>query len=136
MTTHNRATVQTLIEGNRYRVEILPELEAYVQQQVANNENHLEANLAVLKLYQFYTDKTNLAIIKAILLKALTALPEPDFLYASSLLRESVVSNSSLSLYFSFFFLPKSIYLYFILLNRNPTSKIVNFSFDFWIFFF
>eukprot|EP01102_Stenamoeba_stenopodia_P008620 TRINITY_DN2503_c0_g1_i1.p1 TRINITY_DN2503_c0_g1~~TRINITY_DN2503_c0_g1_i1.p1 ORF type:complete len:216 (+),score=60.10 TRINITY_DN2503_c0_g1_i1:69-716(+) len=97
MTTHDRASIQTLIEGNRYRVEILPELEAYVQHQVANNENHLEANLALLKLYQFYPDKTNLAIIKAILLKALTNSPNPDFLYCSPLLRESVHADEQIT---------------------------------------
>ena len=39
-------------ECRRYELEILPDLEAYVEHQAATNAYDLEANLACLKLYQ------------------------------------------------------------------------------------
>jgi hypothetical protein len=48
----SKAHIDTLIKESRYDLEILPELEAYVEHQAATNAYDLEANLACLKLYQ------------------------------------------------------------------------------------
>lgn len=50
----NHEAIQVLIDSNRYNVEILPQLESYVQHQVDKQTYHLEANLTVLKFYQFH----------------------------------------------------------------------------------
>ena len=47
-----KAHIDALIKESRYDLEILPELEAYVEHQAATNAYDLEANLACLKLYQ------------------------------------------------------------------------------------
>jgi len=75
----NLQYINSLIETNRYNPEILPQLETFVQAQIDAKAYHLEANLAVLKLYQFHPERTQKNIIAKILLKALMNLPNPDF---------------------------------------------------------
>ncbi|GAB1609701.1 eukaryotic translation initiation factor 3 subunit K-like [Argonauta hians] len=75
-----RATVASLLKGiDRYNPENLPTLEQYVKMQVEENTYDLEANLAVLKLYQFNPGNYNESVTIYILLKALTNLPHTDF---------------------------------------------------------
>lgn len=59
--------------------------------QSKENTYDLEANLAVLKLYQFNPEKFNADITCQILLKALTNFPHTDFTLCKCLLLESVV---------------------------------------------
>lgn len=66
-------------------------LEAYVEIQARENAYDLEANLAVLKLYQFNPHKFNLKITIQILLKALTNFPHSDFILCKCLLNEKQV---------------------------------------------
>ena len=70
----------------RYNPENMSTLEHYVELQALENTYDLEANLALLKLYQFNpgTYKTNIACL--ILLKALTNLPHTDFVLCKCLL--------------------------------------------------
>ncbi|KAI8035916.1 hypothetical protein M5D96_011347 [Drosophila gunungcola] len=70
----------------RYNPDHLKTLEAYVQDQAKNNTYDLEANLAVLKLYQFNPHMLNFDITYTILLKSLTSLPHTDFVMAKCLL--------------------------------------------------
>jgi len=76
------------IEGNRYNLEILPQLEAYVQYQVEHQTYNLDANLTVMKFYQFHPEKMQKMIISKILIKALMNLPSSDFLLVSYVLPE------------------------------------------------
>jgi translation initiation factor 3 subunit K len=92
----NPEAISGLIETNRYNVEILPQLENFVQQQVEKQSYLLEANLAVLKFYQFHPEKANKAVIGNILLKALAALPSTDFLLCMYLVPERFVSVSQI----------------------------------------
>lgn len=80
--------VLTLLQNNRYDPSILPRLEEFVNYQVEHEFNDAEANLAVLKLYQFYPDKYNASIVTKILVKALMNLPSTDFLCALYLIPE------------------------------------------------
>lgn len=64
--------------------------------QSRENTYDLEANLAVLKLYQFNPEKFNADITCQILLKALTNFPHTDFTLCKCLLLESVVSVQEL----------------------------------------
>lgn len=75
-----KSEVADLLKGiDRYNPENLPKLERYVQIQCDENVYNLEANLAVLKLYQFNPVMFQLPIASRILLKALTNLPHTDF---------------------------------------------------------
>lgn len=70
----------------RYNPDHLNILEAYVTAQAKTNTYDLEANLAVLKLYQFNPMKLNYNITHLILLKALTNFPHTDFTLCKCLL--------------------------------------------------
>ncbi|XP_063235783.1 eukaryotic translation initiation factor 3 subunit K [Bacillus rossius redtenbacheri] len=84
-----RQTVATMLKGiERYNPENLPTLERYVEIQSRENAYDLEANLAVLKLYQFDPQAYNLEITCQILLKALTNFPHTDFVLCKCLLNE------------------------------------------------
>eukprot|EP00170_Pyropia_yezoensis_P002562 contig_10752_g2566 len=78
--------VTTLLQSRRYDPEILPTLEAYVEHQVATGTNDAMANLATLKLYQFYPATYRTAVVSKILIKAIMALPSTDFLCATYLI--------------------------------------------------
>ncbi|KAJ8896741.1 hypothetical protein PR048_002086 [Dryococelus australis] len=84
-----RQTVASMLKGiERYNPENLPTLERYVEIQSRENAYDLEANLAVLKLYQFDPQTYNLEITCQILLKALTNFPHTDFVLCKCLLIE------------------------------------------------
>ncbi|XP_037063222.1 eukaryotic translation initiation factor 3 subunit K-like [Peromyscus leucopus] len=75
-----RANVGKLLKGiDRYNPENLATLERYVEIQTKENAYDLEANLAVLKLYQFNPAFFQTTVTAQILLKALTNLPHTDF---------------------------------------------------------
>lgn len=61
-------------------------IEEYVEEQAKDNSYDLEANLAVLKLYQFNPHLLNLNVTYTILLKALTNFPHTDFVLCKCLL--------------------------------------------------
>ncbi|KAF7286540.1 eukaryotic translation initiation factor 3 subunit k [Rhynchophorus ferrugineus] len=82
-----KQTVAAKLNGiERYNPENLPTLERYVELQSVENTYDLEANLAVLKLYQFNPATFNMHITCQILLKALTNLPHTDFILCKCLL--------------------------------------------------
>lgn len=58
--------------------------------QITKNAYDFEANLAILKLYQFYPEKCNMDFVAKILAKALMNLPETDFLLSTYLISEQV----------------------------------------------
>ncbi|XP_033120439.1 eukaryotic translation initiation factor 3 subunit K-like [Anneissia japonica] len=85
-----RATVSSLLKGiDRYNPENLAKLERYVEIQTRENSYDLEANLAVLKLYQLNPMHFQLHVSQQILLKALTNLPHTDFILCKCLIDES-----------------------------------------------
>lgn len=59
--------------------EILPELEARLQEQLAKGTYDLNCNLAILTLYLLVPEETKVHVIEGILLKAMMAFPAPDF---------------------------------------------------------
>ncbi|KAI5744218.1 hypothetical protein M8J76_000235 [Diaphorina citri] len=80
---------QLLVGIERYNPEHLSTLEKYVEVQCAENVYDLEANLAVLKLYQFHQNY-NMKITSQILLKALTNFPHTDFILCKCLLSKDL----------------------------------------------
>jgi len=77
---------QYLSTVERYNASNLPSLERYVELQVSENVYDLEANLAILKLYQFFPQLYKAEIACWILLKAIANLPHTDFVLCKCLL--------------------------------------------------
>ncbi|CAD7080081.1 unnamed protein product [Hermetia illucens] len=83
----NSLTISEMLNSiERYNLDHLKEIEDYVEEQARENTYDLEANLAVLKLYQFNPHMMDLEITYLILLKSLTNLPHTDFVLAKCLL--------------------------------------------------
>jgi translation initiation factor 3 subunit K len=77
---------QWLSTVERYNANNLPAFERYVELQVSENLYDLEANLAILKLYQFFPQLYKAEIACWILLKAIANLPHTDFVLCKCLL--------------------------------------------------
>lgn len=91
-------TVASMLKGiERYNPKNMSTLEQYVELQALENTYDLEANLALLKLYQFNpgTYKTKIACL--ILLKALTNLPHTDFVLCKCLLQQEQMEEDSIA---------------------------------------
>ncbi|NXA57437.1 EIF3K factor, partial [Nothocercus julius] len=76
----------------RYNPENLATLERYVETQAKEGAYDLEANLAVLKLYQFNPAFFQTTVTAQILLKALTNLPHTDFTLCKCMIDQAHVS--------------------------------------------
>jgi len=63
----------------RYDLEILPQLEEHLEEQLEKATYNLEANLAILKLYLLNPNEAKVKVYEGILLKALMAFPATDF---------------------------------------------------------
>lgn len=92
-----RATVASMLRGiDRYNPENLQTLHKYVEIQARENAYDLEANLAVLKLYQFNPQKFQKSVVEQILLKALTNLPHTDFVLCKCLIEQIYFEQSDI----------------------------------------
>ncbi|XP_041005768.1 eukaryotic translation initiation factor 3 subunit K-like [Juglans microcarpa x Juglans regia] len=83
-------TVEQLVAVNPYNPDILPDLENYVNDQVSSKTYSLAANLCLLRLYQFEPERMSTQIVSRILVKALMAMPAPDFSLCLFLIPERV----------------------------------------------
>ncbi|KAJ0745758.1 putative eukaryotic translation initiation factor 3 subunit K [Helianthus annuus] len=83
-------TVEQLVAVNPYNPDILPDLENYVNEQVSLQTYSLDANLCLLRLYQFEPERMSTQIVAHILIKALMAMPAPDFSLCLFLIPERV----------------------------------------------
>ncbi|KAL5182762.1 Eukaryotic translation initiation factor 3 subunit K [Glycine soja] len=68
-TTKVAYTVEQLVAFNPYNPDILPDLENYVNDQVSSQTYSLDANLCLLRLYQFEPEKMSSQIVARILVK-------------------------------------------------------------------
>ncbi|NWS87107.1 EIF3K factor, partial [Toxostoma redivivum] len=94
-----RANVGKLLRGiDRYNPENLATLERYVETQAKENAYDLEANLAVLKLYQFNPAFFQTGVTAQILLKALTNLPHTDFTLCKCMIDQAHIKSGVSSL--------------------------------------
>ncbi|GAB1291832.1 Eukaryotic translation initiation factor 3 subunit K [Apodemus speciosus] len=78
----------------RYNPENLATLERYVETQAKENAYDLEANLAVLKLYQFNPAFFQTTVTAQILLKALTNLPHTDFTLCKCMIDQQALDEN------------------------------------------
>ncbi|XP_015596311.1 eukaryotic translation initiation factor 3 subunit K [Cephus cinctus] len=93
-----KQTVAGMLKGiERYNPDNLTTLEKYVEIQSRENAYDLEANLAVLKLYQLNPQRFNIDITCQILLKALTNFPHTDFVLCKCLLSEKIMQEEPIS---------------------------------------
>ncbi|KAB1220259.1 Eukaryotic translation initiation factor 3 subunit K [Morella rubra] len=60
-------TVEQLVAVNPYNPDILPDLENYVNEQVSSQTYSLDANLCLLRLYQFEPERMSTQIVSRIL---------------------------------------------------------------------
>ncbi|GAA6061612.1 hypothetical protein JCM10212_000954 [Sporobolomyces blumeae] len=90
--------IATLISGvDRYNPSNVHLLEDYLQQQLANGQYDILANLALLKLYQFNPTSLSASAALSVLFLALAHAPfSPDFNLAWSLLSDSFVTGAAL----------------------------------------
>ncbi|CAM8969884.1 unnamed protein product [Rhodiola kirilowii] len=66
---HVSPTVEQLVAVNPYNPDILNDLEGFVKVQVSSKTYNLDANLCLLRLYQFEPEKINTQVVANILLK-------------------------------------------------------------------
>eukprot|EP00794_Sanderia_malayensis_P017629 gene17629-19383_t len=93
-----KESVAVFLKGiDRYNPENLPTLEQYVQMQAIENTYNLDANLAILKLYQFNPSMFKEAVTCQILLKALMNLPHTDFTLCRCLISETFQDMPTIS---------------------------------------
>eukprot|EP00968_Pinguiococcus_pyrenoidosus_P026959 scaffold7342_cov269-Pinguiococcus_pyrenoidosus.AAC.13 len=85
--------ISAFLETDRYNEGAIPNLEAFLDQQVDEGSHHFEANLALLKLYLVFPEKCNTARVATILRKAVAALPEPMLLQCRYLVPKAMVKN-------------------------------------------
>ncbi|XP_065052472.1 eukaryotic translation initiation factor 3 subunit K-like [Rhopilema esculentum] len=93
-----KESVAVFLKGiDRYNPENLSSLEHYVQMQAIENTYNLDANLAILKLYQFNPSLFKETVTCQILLKALMNLPQTDFTLCRCLISENFHELPSIS---------------------------------------
>ncbi|ORZ01255.1 armadillo-type protein [Syncephalastrum racemosum] len=87
--------IQSLIDSvERYNPDNVQVLEDYLATQCKNGQYDLQANLALLKLYQFNPQSAKESVIVNVLVKSMTAVPAPDFNLCMYLLAEYAGSES------------------------------------------
>ena len=84
---------KSLMGIERYNPNNIATLEHFVDVQVDENGYDLEANLALLKLYQFNPTMLNMQYVCKVLLKSLANLPHSDFLLCKSLLSLEILED-------------------------------------------
>ncbi|RIB10577.1 armadillo-type protein [Gigaspora rosea] len=90
--------IQSLIDGvDRYNPDNVSILEEYLGTQLNTEDYDLMANLAILKLYQFNPHLVNEQVINNILVKSLTAIPNPDFNLCLYLLHENALADENVA---------------------------------------
>jgi translation initiation factor 3 subunit K len=91
MATQPKAVQEALHHSKRFEIESVPVLVSFVKEQATSGTFDLEANIALLKLYQFYPQTIDRDVIATVLLKALMNMPTNDFLLCSYLVPEKLV---------------------------------------------
>ncbi|PNW75170.1 hypothetical protein CHLRE_12g515650v5 [Chlamydomonas reinhardtii] len=102
--------------ADRYSPDKLPQLEAYVDEQVANRSWSLDANVTLLRFYQFSPASVKPAIVAKVLIKAIMQAPAQDYKCCITLLPERLLQSD------------ESVYKVVQLANALETSRFG----DFW----
>lgn len=85
-----------LVGAERYQVDKLEALERGVEEQAKQNTYNLDANLALLRFYQFQPSKVKIHILARVLLKAMMQLPRSDYRACVHLIPEKLQSDETI----------------------------------------
>jgi len=92
-----KGEIKAMLQGiERYNPDNIKTLEHYVELQAREQGYDLEANLALLKLYQFNPTYYRLDVVVQILMKALTSLPNTDFILCKCLLTQDILEDANI----------------------------------------
>ena len=83
-----KAELLEALEESAYNAELIPDLQAYVKQSLAESDYELDLYLGLLRQYQFFPSRFDADICKGVLAKTMTRFPENHFLLALYLLPE------------------------------------------------
>jgi len=90
-----KSQIRDMLQGiERYNPENIKTLEHYVDLQSRENGYDKEANLALLKLYQFNPNYYRMEVVVQILLKALMNLPHTDIVLCKCMLTQDILEDS------------------------------------------
>ncbi|KAA8493548.1 Eukaryotic translation initiation factor 3 subunit K [Porphyridium purpureum] len=89
--------VANMLLHQRYNPAIIPRLEEYVDHQLQKEKYDYDANMGLLKLYQFHPEKSNSKKIVQIMAKAMLALPAQDFLSGLYLVPQQSLSQEPMA---------------------------------------
>jgi len=91
-----KGQIKEMLQGiERYNPENIKTLEHYVDLQAREMGYDLEANLALLKLYQFNPTYYRLEVVVQILLKSLMNLPHTDIVLCKCMLTQDILEDPS-----------------------------------------
>jgi len=91
-----KGQIKDMLQGiERYNPENIKTLEHYVDLQARELGYDLEANLALLKLYQFNPTYYRLEVVVQILLKSLMNLPHTDIVLCKCMLTQEILEDPS-----------------------------------------
>jgi len=92
-----RVEIKQMLQGiERYNPDKVPTLEHYIDLQAREQGYDLEANLALLKLYQLMPDMYKMDIVAQILLLSLTNLPHTDLVLCRALLTQDILDDDTI----------------------------------------
>eukprot|EP00088_Acartia_fossae_P034307 TRINITY_DN351_c0_g1_i1.p1 TRINITY_DN351_c0_g1~~TRINITY_DN351_c0_g1_i1.p1 ORF type:complete len:215 (+),score=75.20 TRINITY_DN351_c0_g1_i1:56-700(+) len=92
-----KAEIKEMLQGiERYNPDKVSTLEHYVNLQARERGYDLEANLALLKLYQFMPDMYKLDVVAQILLLSLTNLPHTDIVLCKAMLTQDILHDDKI----------------------------------------
>ncbi|EGG16810.1 eukaryotic translation initiation factor 3 [Cavenderia fasciculata] len=96
LSTADKIEYITGLIADSYNINIAPKLEQFVDIQIAETIYHFQANLTLLKLYQFNPSALNKDYIAKMLAKAIMNFPTNDFLFLSYMIPSSMQKEEPL----------------------------------------
>uniref|UniRef100_A0A7S0YL26 Eukaryotic translation initiation factor 3 subunit K n=1 Tax=Hemiselmis tepida TaxID=464990 RepID=A0A7S0YL26_9CRYP len=90
------ASIAEQLVERRFDMTFVPVLEAYVEEQIKAGTSDLDANLALLRFYQYSPSIAKVDVARKILTKALMALPQSDFMLCMYIVPPSVQADPSI----------------------------------------
>mmetsp|Transcript_39090 Transcript_39090/g.96213 ORF Transcript_39090/g.96213 Transcript_39090/m.96213 type:complete len:211 (-) Transcript_39090:146-778(-) len=93
----SQADIHEQLQERRFDPTFASTLEAYVEEQVKNGTTDLEANLALLRFYQYSPSTAKTDVTRKILIKALMALPATDFMLCMYIVPPSLQSDTGIA---------------------------------------
>jgi hypothetical protein len=94
----NTSEIQSLLDTGAYSADSIPQLERYVNDQVAGLvPYHFGANRTLAKLFQFFPEKASDAMLGRILTLAMLQFPKTDVLALLCLVPEKIQESEPIA---------------------------------------